>query len=294
MINRPDYIEALEPFIDKPLVKILAGVRRCGKSTIFEMLKEEFLRRGVSMDHIICKRYTEMDIPENITAKQMYDELAAAMAGKGHCYLLLDEIQEIDGWEKAVNSLLESTDADIYVTGSKVYAKESSALKVRKPLFSEADKNLKEFLDFLKEEGVSRDKILFVRFPHVITNANLSRYQRGNTIGDIVRRYGYNFVSFEMDDEDINLDPYKDFYNIEHMNIYGQQKFSKFFAHYLQDNYDITPTSLTAKQKAEWDEAARWYDAYAAYNIDLIEKGEKKREISESYFIMQEIKKYLK
>lgn len=103
MINRPDYIEALEPFIDKPLVKILAGVRRCGKSTIFEMLKEEFLRRGVSMDHIICKRYTEMDIPESITAKQMYDELTAAMLGKGHCYLLLDEIQEIDGWEKAVN-----------------------------------------------------------------------------------------------------------------------------------------------------------------------------------------------
>ena len=118
MINRPDYIEAIEPFIDKPLVKILAGVRRCGKSTIFEMLKEEFLRRGVSVDHIICKRYTEMDIPENITAKQMYDELTAAMAGKGHCYLLLDEIQEIDGWEKAINSLLEGADADIYVTGS--------------------------------------------------------------------------------------------------------------------------------------------------------------------------------
>ena len=93
MINRPDYIEALEPFIDKPLVKILAGVRRCGKSTIFEMLKEEFLRRGVSMDHIICKRYTEMDIPESITAKQMYDELTAAMLGKCHCYLFLDEIQ---------------------------------------------------------------------------------------------------------------------------------------------------------------------------------------------------------
>ena len=118
MINRPDYIAAIEPFIDKPLVKILAGIRRCGKSTIFEMLREELLRRGVGEDQIICKRYTEMDIPENITAKQMYDELTAAMAGKGHCYLLLDEIQEITGWEKAVNSLLERADADIYVTGS--------------------------------------------------------------------------------------------------------------------------------------------------------------------------------
>ena len=75
MINRPNYIEAINPFIDQPLVKILAGIRRCGKSTIFEMLVEELLRRGVPADHIICKRYTEMDIPENITAKQMYDEL---------------------------------------------------------------------------------------------------------------------------------------------------------------------------------------------------------------------------
>lgn len=66
MINRSNYIEAITPFIDQPLVKILAGIRRCGKSTIFEML-EELLRRGVSADHIICKRYTEMDIPENIT-----------------------------------------------------------------------------------------------------------------------------------------------------------------------------------------------------------------------------------
>ena len=85
MINRPDYIAAIEPFIDKPLVKILAGIRRCGKSTIFEMLREELLRRGIGEDQIVCKRYTEMDIPENITAKQMYDELTAAMAGKGHC-----------------------------------------------------------------------------------------------------------------------------------------------------------------------------------------------------------------
>ena len=81
MINRPNYIEAIAPFIDQPLVKILAGIRRCGKSTIFEMLEEELLRRGVSADHIICKRYSEMDIPESITAKQMYDELLDAMAG---------------------------------------------------------------------------------------------------------------------------------------------------------------------------------------------------------------------
>ena len=59
MINRPDYIAAIEPFIDKPLVKILAGIRRCGKSTIFEMLREELLRRGIGEDQIVCKRSEE-------------------------------------------------------------------------------------------------------------------------------------------------------------------------------------------------------------------------------------------
>ena len=182
---------------------------------------------------------------------------------------------------------------EIYQTGSKVYSKDSSPLKLRRPLFSEGDKDLKEFLQFLNDEGVSRDKVLFVRFPHVTTPANLNRYQRGNTIGDIVRRYGYNFVSFEPDDPDINLDPYNDFYNIEHMNIYGQLKFSKFLCHYLQDNYNITPSDLTPSQKDEWDEAARYYDAYVKYNKAMIEDHAPRTEIGENYFIMREIKKYL-
>ena len=208
MINRPDYIEALEPFIDKPLVKILAGVRRCGKSTIFEMLKEEFLRRGVSMDHIICKRYTEMDIPESITAKQMYDELTAAMLGKGHCYLLLDEIQEIDGWEKAVNSLLESTDADIYVTGSnsKLMSSEiSTYLTGRYVSIPVYTLSFKEYLAFKQDSPLSRrelleDYIRFGGFPLVALSEydEQSAYQIVNGIyhtvvsRDIVKRHRIN------------------------------------------------------------------------------------------------------
>ena len=118
MILRPSYIEAIAPFIDQPLVKILAGVRRCGKSTIFEMLADELRRRGVPEDRIIKKRYTEMDIPADISAKDMYDDLKLQIQGKDRCYLLLDEIQEVKGWEKTVNSLLEGADVDIYVTGS--------------------------------------------------------------------------------------------------------------------------------------------------------------------------------
>ena len=124
--------------------------------------EEELLRRGVSADHIICKRYTEMDIPENITAKQMYDELTAAMAGKGHCCLLLDEIQEIDGWEKAVNSLLESADADIYVTGSnsKLMSSEiSTYLTDRYVSIPVYTLSFREYLFFFRTNFVSRLKL---------------------------------------------------------------------------------------------------------------------------------------
>ena len=169
MINRPNYIEAINPFIDQPLVKILAGIRRCGKSTIFEMLEEELLRRGVPADHIICKRYTEMDIPENITAKQMYDELVETMAGKGHCYLLLDEIQEINGWEKAVNSLLEGSDADIYVTGSnsKLMSSEiSTYLTGRYVSIPVYTLSFREYLDFKAGSALSQKELLeeYIRF----------------------------------------------------------------------------------------------------------------------------------
>lgn len=118
MILRSDYINSITPFIDVPLVKILAGVRRCGKSTILEMIKLELKNRGVSENNIISRKYNEILIDEDFTAKDMYNDLKSAIDQKGRCYLFLDEIQEVSGWEKVVNTLSEGEDVDIYVTGS--------------------------------------------------------------------------------------------------------------------------------------------------------------------------------
>ena len=160
MIYRPDYMDALKAFKDKPLVKILTGVRRCGKSTIFQMFKEELIREGVSQDHIIEKRYTDMDIPESITAKQMYEELVEATGGKEHCYLLLDEIQEVPGWEKAINNLLEAGKADIYITGSN---SKLTGRYIQIPVFT---LSYKEYLEFKKESDKSKTELLeeYIRF----------------------------------------------------------------------------------------------------------------------------------
>ena len=153
MIIRPDYIEAIKPFIDAPLVKILAGVRRCGKSTILAMMAEELKKRGISSENIIERRYNEMDMDEGFTAKDMYNDLKTAIQGKGRCYLFLDELQEVDGWEKVVNSLLEGCDVDIYVTGSnsKLMSSEiSTYLTGRYVSFRIYPLSFSEYLDFRK------------------------------------------------------------------------------------------------------------------------------------------------
>ena len=169
MILRPDYIKAIKPFMNQPLVKILAGVRRCGKSTIFEMLKAELLQQGVPEDHIIVKRYTEMDIPENTTAREMYEELVEAIGEKNHCYLLLDEIQEINGWERAVNNLLEDGRADIYVTGSnsKLMSSEiSTYLTGRFVAIPVYTLSFEEYLAFKADSSLSQKELLeeYIRF----------------------------------------------------------------------------------------------------------------------------------
>lgn len=151
MILRPDYIKAIEPYIDAPLVKILSGVRRCGKSTILEMIQAELKNRGIRDEKIISKKYTEMDIDENYTAKEMYAELKNLIANKGRCYLFIDEPQEVDNWEKVINSLFESEDVDIYITGSnsKLMSSEiSTYLTGRYVLINCYTLSFKEYLNF--------------------------------------------------------------------------------------------------------------------------------------------------
>ncbi|MDE6869813.1 MAG: ATP-binding protein [Clostridia bacterium] len=163
MIIREDYIKALSVFIDTPLVKILAGVRRCGKSTILEMMKEELVKRGISKENIISRKYNEVYIDENFTAKNMYDELKSAIKDKGRCYLFLDELQEVEGWEKVVNTLLEGENVDIYVTGSnsKLMSSEiSTYLSGRYVSIPVYTLSFKEYLQF-KGKIDSNSKDLF-------------------------------------------------------------------------------------------------------------------------------------
>ncbi len=163
MITRPYYIEILKKYRNVPLVKILAGVRRCGKSTIFEMLREDLIKDGISENHIIEMRYTSENFEDGMTHKDMYNEIKNKITDDDCYYLLLDEVQEINGWEKAINSLLESENTDIYVTGSnsKLMSSEISTYLsgryIQIPVYT---LSFAEYLDFKKSSNKTQKDLL--------------------------------------------------------------------------------------------------------------------------------------
>lgn len=117
MIYRPEYVEKIITYLNTPFVKVLTGVRRCGKSTIMNMLRMEIEKRGIDRNRILHYSFDSLEY-ENMTAKELLGMIKRQLFAKGKTYLFLDEIQEIKNWEKAVNSLMSDYDVDIYVTGS--------------------------------------------------------------------------------------------------------------------------------------------------------------------------------
>ena len=117
MINRPLYTKKIMEYVDTPFIKILTGIRRSGKSTILKLVMQKLKERGIDDSRIISYRFDSMEY-DGYTAKQMYQELKNRLNPDERTYLFLDEVQEINNWEKIINSLATEFDVDIYITGS--------------------------------------------------------------------------------------------------------------------------------------------------------------------------------
>lgn len=151
-----------------------------------------------------------------------------------------------------------------------------------------ADYYLRDLLQFCKDEKL--DNVVFVRFPHIVDKRQYDRFKRTNRAGEIIEEYGFDFINFEKNQIDINLDKNTDFYNSDHMNINGQLKLTEYISNIIQNDYNVKPHELTESQKKNWDECADFYDAYLEYAQQETEKNSNKR-VTEKSDIMKEIKK---
>jgi predicted AAA+ superfamily ATPase len=118
LVNRPLYLDRIEPFIDAPVVKVLTGLRRSGKSRLLELVAQRLRDRGISQERIVHLNFDSLEWASIASAQALHAHLAAALPSQGHVYVLLDEIQEVSEWERLVNSLVAEGRTDLYITGS--------------------------------------------------------------------------------------------------------------------------------------------------------------------------------
>ena len=118
MIGRDLYLNQLFGYIDKPFIKVITGIRRSGKSAILMLLRDELLRKGIKGINVIYINFESFEFSEIDDAEKLYKFVKTKIKTKKRYYILLDEIQEVGSWEKAVNSFLVDFNADVYITGS--------------------------------------------------------------------------------------------------------------------------------------------------------------------------------
>lgn len=119
MVKRELYMNRIRPFIGTDLIKVMTGIRRCGKSVMLELIKQELIASGSDPSHFISINFEDMNYAHLQTAKALHDEITKRAADiDGKAYLFFDEIQEVKEWEKCINSFRVSLNCDIYITGS--------------------------------------------------------------------------------------------------------------------------------------------------------------------------------
>ena len=208
MILRPSYLDKIKPFINKTQIKIITGIRRSGKSTVLRLLKEELLVEGIKQEQIIAINFESFAYSELLEAPKLYLFIKDKIKSHQKYYLLLDEIQEVEGWEKAVNSFIVDFDVDIYLTGSnficclrishlscrkryrscRLYIVLQRISRLQKSLFFKNQNQINHFLHYLRKGGFpvihtadypeeSAYKVVYDIYSSVILRDTVQRYK---------------------------------------------------------------------------------------------------------------------
>jgi len=173
MIARNSYIEQLKPFVDKPFIKVITGIRRCGKSSVLLLLRDDFLSKGIKNEQIIYINFESFASVELQNAKNLYEFVKTNVQKDKKTYLLLDEIQEVKDWEKCVNSFMVDFDVDIYLTGSNSHLLSSELATFLAGRYIEISVFTLSFLEFLqfqahylpeKTQNLKDAFVLYLRF----------------------------------------------------------------------------------------------------------------------------------
>ena len=162
MIYRTEYMQRLKAFKDNKIIKVVTGLRRSGKSTLLEMFRDELLQSGVQPEQIQYINFELMKYDAVRNYKRLYNVVTEKALPDKKNYLFFDEIQQVSGWEKTVNSLSLEYDADIYITGSNAYLLSSELATLISGRYVEIKMfplSFKEYYGYYRDSGKSREEL---------------------------------------------------------------------------------------------------------------------------------------
>ncbi len=167
MIQREAYMKHLVAFQDKPVIKVVTGMRRTGKSVLLALYRDHLLAQGIPSDRIHLVNFESMAFADGMTYLELYERVRNWMQTPGRHYLLLDEIQQVSGWERAVNSFRVDFDVDLTLTGSNaalLSSELSTLLSGRYVEIRMFPLSFREYLDFVGDPGPAGRMAAFGRY----------------------------------------------------------------------------------------------------------------------------------
>lgn len=157
MIERKEYLEQLIQWRDEQVIKVVTGIRRCGKSTLLSQYQAWLKEHGVADEQILSINFEEMEYEELLDYKKLYEYLKTRLVSGAKTYLFLDEIQKVPSFEKVVDSLYVKPDIDIYITGSNAYLLSGDLATLLTGRYVEIRMLPLSFKEFLSATGLERE-----------------------------------------------------------------------------------------------------------------------------------------
>ncbi len=172
--DRPTYLSLLERYRDTDYIKVLKGVRRCGKSTLLSLFMDSLLLAGIPASNLIRRRFDEFDMPLGTTAEDLQHDVAGALLQADPAYpayVFLDEMQMVPGWERVVRGLHTRENTDVYITGSNAYLLSSDLATLLAGRYVELDVyplSFKEYVDFCAQSRLDAGAAIDERFARYV------------------------------------------------------------------------------------------------------------------------------
>lgn len=174
MKNRDLYLTQLIQYRDKPLIKVITGLRRCGKSTLLSLFENHLIASGVTKDHIIRMNFESFEFDQISTYRELHAYIKDQLKSTSdRHYILLDEVQQVLSWEKVVNAFLVDANVDIYITGSNAYLLSSELSTLLSGRYVEIKMQPLSFKEYLDFTGKNSDQNLEDKFNQYLKHGGL-------------------------------------------------------------------------------------------------------------------------